>query len=95
MKDRVPAAQGTTHAEKWRRQFVRPLDDELLVDEFACGGGMSEAIKQAIGRHVDISVNDDACSMHRVNRPQTGHFCADVFGKEVAPRLVTRGRPVG
>ena len=97
MKNRDLAAQSTTHAAKWRRQFVLPLDDELLVDEFACGGGMSEAIEQAIGRHVDISVNhdDDACSMHRVNHPQTVHFCADVFGKEVAPRVVTRGRPVG
>ena len=97
MNNRDPASKSTTHAAKRGRQFVLPLEDELLVDEFACGGGMSEAIEQAIGRHVDISVNhdDDACSMHRVNHPQTEHFCADVFGKEVAPRVVTRGRPVG
>lgn len=79
------------------RQFILGLDDELIVDEFACGGGMSEAIQQAIGRHVDISVNHDgdAVSMHAVNHPQTRHFCADVFGREVAPRVVTGGRPVG
>ena len=40
-------------------QFILGLDDELLVDEFACGGGMSEAIEQATGRHVDIAVNHD------------------------------------
>jgi DNA (cytosine-5)-methyltransferase 1 len=76
-------------------QFILGLNDELVVDEFACGGGMSEAIEQAIGRHVDISVNhdDDACSMHQANHPQTEHFCADVF--DVPPRKVTRGRPVG
>ncbi|KQW97109.1 modification methylase [Massilia sp. Root418] len=76
-------------------QFILPLDDELIVDEFACGGGMSEAIEQATGRHVDISVNhnDDACSMHAANHPQTEHHCQDVF--DVCPIKVTRGRPVG
>lgn len=76
-------------------QFILGLDDELIVDEFACGGGMSEAIEQAIGRHVDIAVNHDhdACSMHEANHPQTQHFPRDVFS--VCPRQVTKGRPVG
>lgn len=76
-------------------QFILGLDDELIVDEFACGGGMSEAIEQAIGRHVDIAVNhdSDACSMHEANHPQTEHYRKDVF--EVCPRKATRGRPVG
>ena len=76
-------------------QFILGLDDELLVDEFACGGGMSEAIEQAIGRHVDIAVNndDDACSMHAANHPQTEHHWKDVF--EVCPRQATKGRAVG
>ena len=76
-------------------QFILGLDDELIVDEFACGGGMSEAIEQAIGRHVDIAVNhdDDACSMHAANHPQTEHHWKDVF--EVCPRKATRGRAVG
>lgn len=76
-------------------QFVLGLDDELLVDDFACGGGMSEAIEQGVGRHVDIAVNhdDDACSMHAANHPQTEHHCRDVF--DVDPRVVTAGRPVG
>lgn len=76
-------------------QFILGLDDELLVDEFACGGGMSEAIEQAVGRHVDIAVNhdEDACSMHAANHPQTEHHWKDVF--EVCPRKATNGRAVG
>lgn len=86
-----------TPIAKASRQFILGLDDELVVDEFACGGGMSEAIEQAIGRHVDESVNhdDDACSMHQVNHPQTNHHCADVFGTEVAPEVVQPDRPIG
>ena len=77
------------------RQFKLDIDDELIVDLFAGGGGMSVAIEQALGRHADIAVNhsDDALSMHRENHPQTRHFIADVF--EVDPRASTRGRPVG
>lgn len=76
-------------------QFILGLDDEQLVDEFACGGGMSEAIEQATGRHVDIAVNhdEDACSMHAANHPQTEHHWKDVF--EVCPRRATKGRAVG
>ena len=76
-------------------QFILGLEDELIVDEFACGGGMSEAIEQAIGRHVDIAVNhdEDACSMHAANHPQTEHHWKDVF--EVCPRQATQGRAVG
>jgi DNA (cytosine-5)-methyltransferase 1 len=76
-------------------QFILDLNDELIVDEFACGGGMSEAIEQATGRHVDISVNHDgdACSMHAANHPQSEHYCQDVF--DVDPVVVTRGRRVG
>lgn len=77
------------------RQFILPLADELIVDLFAGGGGMSTAIEQAMGRHADIAANhdDDATSMHRANHPQTRHFIAGVF--EVDPRGATRGRPVG
>lgn len=76
-------------------QFILGLEDEAVVDEFACGGGMSEAIEQAIGRHVDIAVNhdEDACSMHAANHPQTEHHWKDVF--EVCPRRATKGRAVG
>lgn len=76
-------------------QLILPLEDELLVDLFAGGGGMSSAIEQALGRHVDIAVNHDAdaVSQHTVNHPQTRHYQEDVF--EVDPRTATQGRPVG
>ncbi|WP_028310969.1 DNA cytosine methyltransferase [Derxia gummosa] len=76
-------------------QLILGLDDELVIDEFACGGGMSTGIERAIGRHVDMAFNHDpdACSMHEANHPQTRHFCQDVF--EADPLLVTEGRPVG
>lgn len=76
-------------------QFILGLAEEMLADEFACGGGMSEGIEQATGRHVDIAVNHDAdaCSMHEANHPQTVHYCKDV--KEVCPRVVTGDSAVG
>lgn len=78
-----------------REQFSLITTDEIIVDLFAGGGGMSTAIEQALGRHVDIAINhdSDAISMHEANHPQTEHYCADVF--EVCPREATRGQPVG
>ncbi|WP_081574215.1 DNA cytosine methyltransferase [Chromobacterium haemolyticum] len=78
-----------------RDQFLLGMDNEIIVDLFAGGGGMSTAIEQALGRHVDIAINhdEDAISMHMANHPQTEHYCADVF--EVCPHEATRGRPVG
>lgn len=78
-----------------REQFLLGMDNEIIVDLFAGGGGMSTAIEQALGRHSDVSVNhdDDAVSMHTVNHPQTEHYRADVF--EVCPYEATRGRAIG
>lgn len=69
--------------------------DELLVDNFAGGGGASTGIEQAIGRPVDIAINHDeqAISMHTVNHPTTKHYCESVW--DVDPREVCKGRPVG
>lgn len=77
------------------KQFHLLTTEEIIVDLFAGGGGMSTAIEQALGRYVDIAINhdEDAISMHMANHPQTEHYCADVF--EVCPRKATRGRPVG
>ena len=78
-----------------RDQFLLGMDNEIIVDLFAGGGGMSTAIEQALGRHVDIAINHDmdAISMHMANHPQTEHYCADVF--EVDPREAVKGRAVG
>jgi DNA (cytosine-5)-methyltransferase 1 len=71
------------------------MDEKIIVDLFAGGGGMSVAMEMAWGRSPDIAINHnaDALSMHRMNHPQTRHFVADVF--EVCPRGATQGRPVG
>ncbi len=68
---------------------------ELIIDNFAGGGGASMGIKLALGRDVDIAINHDreAIAMHEANHPGTLHFCEDVFA--VDPVEVTGGRPVG
>jgi DNA (cytosine-5)-methyltransferase 1 len=68
---------------------------ELVVDLFAGGGGASEGIARALGRHPDIAVNHDpaAIAMHRANHPTTIHFCESVF--KVTPREAVGGRPIG
>lgn len=69
--------------------------DELVVDNFAGGGGASTGIEQALGRPVDIAINHDevALAMHTVNHPQTRHYCENVW--DIDPRRVTAGQPVG
>lgn len=67
---------------------------ELVVDNFAGGGGASTGIEMAIGRSVDIAINHDpdAIAMHKVNHPTTQHYCEDVF--DVNPKEATQGKPV-
>jgi len=69
--------------------------DELIIDNFAGGGGASMGIEMATGRQVDIAINHDidAVRMHEVNHPHTKHFCESVW--DVEPREVCQGRPVG
>lgn len=68
---------------------------ELIVDNFAGGGGASTGIEMAIGRSVDIAINHDenAVAMHRTNHPDTLHYCESVF--DVSPAAATSGKPVG
>lgn len=70
------------------------LTNEIVVDNFAGGGGASTGIELAIGRSVDIAINHDpsAIAMHKVNHPDTEHYCESVW--EVDPRKATGGRPV-
>ena len=81
--------------QRYVRQYILGLDQEINVDLFAGGGGASTGIEAAIGRHVDIAINHDrdAIAMHAMNHPQTKHFLASVW--EVNPRTVCEGRPVG
>jgi len=68
---------------------------EIIVDNFAGGGGASTGIEMAIGRSVDIAINHDenAIAMHSTNHPETLHYCESVF--DVDPVAATAGRPVG
>lgn len=71
------------------------LLDEIIVDNFAGGGGASTGIELAIGHSVEIAINHDpaAIAMHKANHPQTEHYCESVW--EVDPRKAVRGRQVG
>lgn len=68
--------------------------DELVVDNFAGGGGASTGIEMAIGRSVDIAINHDpaAIAMHKENHPKSKHYCEDVF--DVDPIEACNGKPV-
>lgn len=68
---------------------------ELVVDNFAGGGGASIGMEFALGCPVDIAINHDAdaIAMHKVNHPYTEHYQEDVFA--INPEQVTGGRPVG
>ena len=76
-------------------QYLLPLADELVVDNFAGFGGASTGIEAAIGRPVDIAINHapDALALHAANHPQTQHLCESVW--DVDPREAAQGRRVG
>lgn len=68
--------------------------NEIIVDNFAGGGGASTGIELATGRCVDIAINHDpnAVAMHTTNHPTTLHYCENVY--DVKPKIATAGRPV-
>ncbi|MBQ6951166.1 MAG: DNA cytosine methyltransferase, partial [Clostridia bacterium] len=69
--------------------------DEIIVDNFAGGGGASTGIELAAGRPVAIAINHDpdAILLHKTNHPYTTHLQASVW--DVDPVAVCKGRPVG
>ena len=71
------------------------INGELIIDNFAGGGGASTGIEIATGHPVDIAINHDpeAIRMHRANHPSTKHYCESVW--DVDPIEVCRGRAVG
>lgn len=80
-----------------RDAFTLPLafPGELIIDNFAGGGGTSTGLEAAFGRPVDIAINHDpeALAMHAINHPHTQHLCESVW--DVDPIAVTRNQPVG
>ena len=71
------------------------IHGELIVDNFAGGGGASTGIEMATGYSVDIAINHDpeAIKMHKANHPNTEHYCENVWA--VDPVKACKGHPVG
>lgn len=71
------------------------INGELIVDNFAGGGGASTGIEMATGMSVDIAINHDpeAIKMHKANHPSTRHYCESVW--DVDPIKACKGHPVG
>ncbi len=71
------------------------INGELIVDNFAGGGGASTGIELATGKSVDIAINHDPedIRMHKANHPNTKHYCEDVW--QVDPIKACKGHPVG
>lgn len=70
------------------------INGELMVDNFAGGGGASTGMEMATGISVDIAINHDpeAIRMHKTNHPSTKHYCENVW--DIDPIEVCKGRPV-
>ena len=71
------------------------INGELIVDNFAGGGGASTGMEMATGYSVDIAINHDpeAIRMHKANHPNTKHYCESVW--DVDPVKACNGHPVG
>lgn len=76
-------------------QLILDLNQEIIVDNFAGGGGASSGIEEALGRPVDHAINHDewALGMHRINHTQTVHHGECVF--DVDPAKIAGRRRVG
>ena len=78
-----------------RPPVIRIQHDELVIDNFAGGGGASTGIEAALDRPVDIAINHSpqAIVMHKVNHPETKHYCENIW--EVDPKAACGNRKVG
>lgn len=74
---------------------LKMINGELIVDNFAGGGGASTGIELATGYSVDIAINHDpeAIKMHKANHPNTMHYCENVWA--IDPVKACKGHPVG
>ena len=85
-----------TYPDKRRAGFLlkKMIHGELIVDNFAGGGGSSTGIEMATGYSVDIAINHDpeAIKMHKANHPNTKHYCENVWA--VDPVKACKGHPV-
>ncbi len=77
------------------KQLRLDIHNEIIIDNFAGGGGASTGVEIALGRRVDVAINHDpeAIAMHTANHPETEHYCESVW--DVDPRTVKPGRAIG
>ena len=70
------------------------IKGQLIVDNFAGGGGASTGIELATGYSVDIAINHDpeAIKMHKANHPNTKHYCENVWAVDLVKAC--KGHPV-
>lgn len=68
--------------------------NDLIIDCFAGGGGVSVGIEMALGRQVNYAINHDpqAIRMHKMNHPDTVHLTEDIF--KVDLKKYVKGRHV-
>lgn len=92
VREIIGGGEGVTTLRLSRAVAAGP---EIIIDLFAGGGGASQGIFEALGRHPDVAVNHDrlAVAMHGANHPTTEHHCQDVWTCD--PLEAARGRPVG
>lgn len=83
------------------QSYVRPPvaandNGPLIIDLFAGGGGASEGILQATGRHPDIAVNHDeeAIALHEHNHPITTHVCENIKKVDIKELLAKFGNRI-
>lgn len=91
---RPPARRTPRNPKRRIRAPQLDLGHELIIDNFAGGGGTSTGLEAAFGRPVDIAINHDpeALAMHAINHPHTKHLCESVW--DVDPIKVTNNQPV-
>jgi DNA (cytosine-5)-methyltransferase 1 len=68
--------------------------NEIIIDNFAGGGGASTGIEFATGLPVTVAINHDkdAIIMHKANHPLTKHYCESVW--DVDPVEICKGRKI-
>ena len=74
------------------------INGELIVDNFAGGGGASTGIELATGYSVDIAINHDpeAIRMHKANHPNAIHYCISIHAPaKGATRLRSWNKDIG
>ncbi|MCP4161168.1 MAG: DNA cytosine methyltransferase [Deltaproteobacteria bacterium] len=76
-------------------QYDLNFNNELIVDNFAGGGGASIGIEKGANRFVDIAINHDekALNVHELNHPHTKHIKSDVYEVDILEEC--EGDPIG